>query len=99
MENMNTPSSEDKVTSFDDAFEQPPSSLWRDAMRHLVRKRSAVVGMVILGILVFIAIFHPLLATHDPNVPMLDIPEEVEMGVPFDPWSESLAFKLLFPYP
>ncbi len=69
------------LTALSDAFERPPSSLWRDALRHLVRKRSAVVGMVILGILLFIAISHPLLATHDPNVPMLDIPEEVAMGV------------------
>ena len=71
----------DSLTSLDEAFQHAPSSLWRDALRHLVRKRSAIVGMVILGILVFIAIFHPLLATHDPNVPMLDIPEEVAMGV------------------
>jgi peptide/nickel transport system permease protein len=71
----------DGLVTFDEAFEHAPSSLWRDALRHLVRKRSAIVGMAILSILVLIAIFHPLLATHDPNVPMLDIPEEVAMGV------------------
>ena len=59
----------------------PPGSLWRDATRHLFRKQSAIVGMVILGILLLVAVFHPLLATHDPNVPMLDVPEEVAMGV------------------
>jgi peptide/nickel transport system permease protein len=78
---MQTMSTSDSIASFDEALQRPPSSLWRDAMRHLIRKRSAIVGMVILGLLVFIAIFHPLLATHDPNVPMLDIPEEVEKGV------------------
>ena len=79
-----TPASDSALgidASFDDVLRRPPSSLWRDAMRHLVRKRSAVVGMVILGILVFIALFHPFLATHDPDTPMLDIPEEVAMGV------------------
>ena len=71
----------DSLTSLDEAFQHAPSSLWRDALRHLIRKRSAIVGMVLLGILLFIAIFHPLLATFDPNVPMLDIPEQVAMGV------------------
>ena len=78
---MQTAPTLDDFTTVDQAFEQPPSSLWRDAWRHLFRKRSAIVGMMLLGILVFIAIFHPLLATHDPNVPMLDIPEEVAMGI------------------
>lgn len=71
----------DELFTLDEALAGPPSSLWRDALRHLFRKRSAIVGMVILGCVLFIAIFHPLLATHDPNVPMLDIPEEVAQGV------------------
>jgi peptide/nickel transport system permease protein len=71
----------DGPISFDESFSRAPSSLWRDALRHLLRKRSAIVGMAILAVLVFIAIFHPLLATHDPNEPMLDIPQEVAMGV------------------
>ena len=71
---------EDEVT-LEEVLEHPPSSLWWDALRHLFHKRSAILGMVILGLILLIAIFHPLLATHDPNVPMLDIPEEVEKGV------------------
>jgi peptide/nickel transport system permease protein len=71
----------DGPISFDTSLSQAPSSLWRDALRHLLRKRSAIVGMVILAVLVSIAIFHPLLATHDPNEPMLDVPQEVAMGV------------------
>lgn len=42
------------------------ASLWRDALRHLVRNRSAQVGMVLLGILLVIAVFAPIIATHDP---------------------------------
>ena len=41
-------------------------SLGRDALRHLVRNRSAQVGMVILGFLLFVALFAPVIATHDP---------------------------------
>ena len=71
----------DEVVAFDGAFRHRPSSLWRDAFRHLFRKRSAIVGMTLLGILVFVALFHTVLATHDPSIPMLDIPEEVAAGV------------------
>jgi peptide/nickel transport system permease protein len=78
---METTPTLDNFEIVDEALTRPPSSLWRDASRHLFRKRSAIVGMVILGALLFIAIFHPILATHDPNVPMLDIPEEVAKGV------------------
>ena len=46
---------------------QAPSSLWRDALRHLLEKRSAVVGLVMLGTLVIIAIFAPVIATDDPT--------------------------------
>lgn len=46
---------------------QAPSNLWRDALRHLLEKRSAVVGLVVLGSLVLIAIFAPVIATNDPS--------------------------------
>ncbi len=69
------------LATMDEVLRHAPSSLWRDALRHVFRKRSAIVGMTILGVLVLIAIFHPLLATHDPSIPMLDIPEEVAAGV------------------
>ena len=78
---MQTTSTVDELVTLDEVIQQPPSSLWRDALRHLFHKRSAILGMVILGIILLIAILHPLLATHDPNVPMLDIPEEVALGV------------------
>ena len=38
--------------------------LWRDAFRETLRKRSAKVGVAILGLLVFIAVFAPLLAPY-----------------------------------
>jgi peptide/nickel transport system permease protein len=70
-----------EVPELGESLSRRPSSLWRDAFRHLFRKRSAIVGMVLLGILVFVALFHRVLATHDPSIPMLDIPEEVAAGV------------------
>jgi ABC-type dipeptide/oligopeptide/nickel transport system permease subunit len=42
------------------------SSLWRDALHHLLHNRSAQIGLVILAALVLVAIFAPIIATHDP---------------------------------
>ena len=57
------------------------SSLWHDAMRYLFRQRSAILGMVIFGVMVSVAILAPVVATHDPVLSMLDVPEEVAQGV------------------
>lgn len=43
-----------------------PSSLGRDALRHLLRNRSAQLGLLLLGFLLIVAIFAPWIATHDP---------------------------------
>ena len=48
-------------------------SVWRIALRRLFRRRSAVAGLVILGILTLIAITAPLIAPYDPTVSMLDV--------------------------
>ncbi|MBZ0286652.1 MAG: hypothetical protein K8I30_03490, partial [Anaerolineae bacterium] len=53
---------------------RPPKGLWRETLERLLRKPSAVVGLTILGCLVFIAIFAPLIATHDPLQVLLDVP-------------------------
>ena len=47
-------------------------SVWRIALRRLFRRRSAVAGLVILGILTLIAITAPLIAPYDPTISMLD---------------------------
>lgn len=43
------------------------NSLWRLTMRRLLRQRSAQVGLVILGFVVIMAVFAPVVATHDPT--------------------------------
>lgn len=42
------------------------ASMWRNASRHLMRNRSGQVGLLIIGILLFVAVFAPIIATHDP---------------------------------
>ena len=44
-----------------------PASLWRDTVRNVLRQRNARVGLVILGFLVFFAIFADVLSTFDPD--------------------------------
>jgi peptide/nickel transport system permease protein len=46
--------------------------LWRDAFRQTFRKRSAIVGGVILALLVFIAVFAPVLAPYGQREVLLE---------------------------
>jgi ABC-type dipeptide/oligopeptide/nickel transport system permease subunit len=48
-------------------------SMWQTTLHRLLRRRSAVAGLIILGILVLIAITAPWLAPYDPTKSMLDI--------------------------
>lgn len=41
--------------------------LWRDAFRETTRKRSALLGLVLLAFLLFLAVFAPLIAPDRPN--------------------------------
>lgn len=42
------------------------NSLWRLTLRRILKQRSAIFGLTILSILLFCAIFAPVLAPHDP---------------------------------
>ena len=50
-------------------------NLWRDTARNILRQRSAVVGLAIIALLVFVAVFADVVRTHDPNQSMLDAHE------------------------
>src|SRR5664279_434783 len=52
------------------------SSLWRDTFKHLFRNRNAIVGMTLIGFLVFVAIFAPYIANYDPIQPMIGVAGE-----------------------
>ncbi len=54
---------------------EKPASLWRDTLKNILRQRSAIVGLTFLVVLVLVAIFAPVIATHDPNLPMIGIEE------------------------
>lgn len=42
------------------------NSLWRLTLRRIFKQRNAVAGMIILGFLILVAIFAPLIAPYDP---------------------------------
>lgn len=50
------------------ALEQqaPPTGLWRDAFRRVMRNPGAMFGVFVIGFFTFVAIFAPLLAPYDP---------------------------------
>jgi peptide/nickel transport system permease protein len=50
----------------------------RDALGNVLRQRSAQIGLLILGLLVAVAIFAPLIAPYDPIESMLDLGQPVK---------------------
>ncbi|TVQ37201.1 MAG: ABC transporter permease [Spirochaetaceae bacterium] len=50
----------------DGATVRKKTSELREVIRHLVRNRAAVIGLVIIGGFVFTSVFAPLFATHEP---------------------------------
>jgi|SRR5579859_1717183 len=66
------------VPSFNDLQREPASKLavrtpFQDTFRRLRRHRSAQVGAVVLGFLILVAIFAPVIAPYDPILPLRDV--------------------------
>lgn len=59
-----------------------PSSLYRDAIRHLLQKRSAVIGMLILLGLVLIAVFAPVIAPYGPEQQLIGVESGIKKRSP-----------------
>ncbi len=55
-----------------------PASLWRDTLGSILRQRSAMVGLCILSVLVFMSVFAPLIAPFDPELSLLGVEEGVQ---------------------
>jgi ABC-type dipeptide/oligopeptide/nickel transport system permease subunit len=58
-----------------------PSSLWGTALRRIVRRRSAIAGMLILGGLVLVALFAPAIAPYEPTQVLIGL-EDVQRRAP-----------------
>ena len=69
----NATSDQEKLLAAERLLSDRPVTLWSTARRRLVRRKSAIVGMFILGSLVLIAIFAPLLAPYNPQQVLIGI--------------------------
>jgi len=58
-----------------------PSSVWRDTLRRLFRRRSAILGLIILGVLAIVAVFAPVIAPYDPERVLIGV-ENVKKRMP-----------------
>ena len=59
-----------------------PASLWRDTLAGILRQRSAVIGIILLGIFLFVAVFADQIAPFDPRVSMLGLEPGVHKQAP-----------------
>lgn len=59
-----------------------PPSRWGTALRRLLRRRSAIAGMAILGSLVVIAILAPVIAPYDPIEVLIGVEEVTRREAP-----------------
>ena len=62
--------------------EVAPASLWRITLRRLIKRRSAVAGMVILGFLVLVAIFAPWIAPYSPTQVLIGVEDVKRRSAP-----------------
>ena len=58
------------------------NSLWRLTLRRILRQRNAVIGFVILGFLLLVALFAPLLAPYAPNQVLIGIEDVKKREAP-----------------
>lgn len=52
-------------------FLERPVSVWKSGFRRLLRRRTGITGLIIISFWVLVALFAPLLATHDPRLGLL----------------------------
>ncbi len=58
------------------------NSLWRLTLRRVLRQRSAIVGLFLLGFLVFLAVAAPFIAPYDPNQVLIGIEDVKKREAP-----------------
>jgi len=63
-------------------FLDRPVSVWKTAWKRLLRRRTGVTGMIIIGFWVVVALLAPLIATHDPERGLLGEEEGIERRDP-----------------
>jgi ABC-type dipeptide/oligopeptide/nickel transport system permease subunit len=63
-------------------FLEKPTSVWRSAWRRLLKRKTGVTGMIIIGFWILVALLAPVIATHDPDRGLLGEPGVVRRSPP-----------------
>jgi len=58
------------------------SGIWRDTLRNILRQRNAVVGLILLGFMLFIAVFADVIATYPPDQVLIGVEQNVKKSSP-----------------
>jgi ABC-type dipeptide/oligopeptide/nickel transport system permease subunit len=59
-----------------------PVSIWRDTLGHVVRQRSAQVGLLLLGLLLLAAVLAPFVAPYPPDDQLYSVPGATRLAPP-----------------
>jgi ABC-type dipeptide/oligopeptide/nickel transport system permease subunit len=59
-----------------------PTSLWRDTLGHILRQRSAIAGLAILGVILLSAVLADIIAPYDPTVPIRGVEGAARLAPP-----------------
>ena len=77
------PATADPVTEADRGPQEAHhASLWRERLGILTHQRSAIAGLTILSVLIFVAVFADFIATHPPNLVLLGVEDGVQRRSP-----------------
>ena len=59
-----------------------PTALWKTALKRLFRRKTGIIGMILVGMMAFTAIAAPLLAPYDPQQVLIGIEEVKKREAP-----------------
>lgn len=65
-----------------EVVEQGSGGLFQQTFRRILRQRNAVIGLSILSVLVFIAVFAPILAPYDPTEVLIGVEDVTKRSAP-----------------
>jgi dipeptide transport system permease protein len=83
----------------------PPVAPWKENWHYFLGNRGAVLGLIVLGLMVLLAVFAPLIAPHDPTIQYRDAllvpPAWTENGRPefllgTDPLGRDILSRMIF---
>jgi len=72
--NNNADLSEEEILALESSLrDYRANSLWRLMLRRVFRQRSAIIGMIILGLLVLVALLAPVITSYDPEKVLIGV--------------------------